>query len=88
MKKLILALIVALGVSVSVKAETFSNAIFAEMMPLAALGFLIMTQEEYRSCSNNKMLEGGFSDGKSNHTFNIEPCDYLDNPSKYTLKSS
>lgn len=88
MKKLILALIVTLSLSLNVKAETFSAVFHANVMPLAALGFLIMTQEDYRSCSDNKMLEGGFSHGKSNHTFNIAPCDYLDNPSKYTLKSS
>lgn len=57
-------------------------------MPVALIVFAIMTQEEYRACSDGKYLEGKFSDGKSNHSFSIEPCDYLDNPSKYTLKSS
>ena len=103
MKKLIISLVLLMGLSFNANAVVIEAAAVDTVattssssvglsggfgMPIAFVFFAIMTQEEYRACSDNKMLEGSFSHGKSNHTFNIEPCDYLDNPSKYTLKSS
>ncbi len=88
MKKLILSLVLLIGLSFNANAGPTAAGLAIQPWVVPVVVLIVAAQEEYRSCSDDKMLEGRFSDGKSNHLFSIEPCEYLDNPSKYTWKSS